>query len=109
MSVRTEKNKIKNDDEKVNSNANEIIALAKALLKWGLLGALVGIMAGSASALFLTLLNWATGYREQHVWLLWLLPLAGVGMGLSYHTFGKSVEAGNNLLLEHIQDRKSVV
>ena len=104
MTVQNESNKIKNEDEKLNSNENEIISLSKALLKWGLLGILVGILAGSASALFLTLLNWATGYREQHEWLLWLLPLAGVGMGLSYHTFGKSVEAGSNLLLEHIHN-----
>ena len=87
---------------------NETILLGKALLKWGLLGTLVGILAGSASALFLTLLKWATGYREQHEWLLWLLPLAGVGMGVAYHTVGKSVEAGNNLLLEHIHNADDV-
>lgn len=73
------------------------------------LAALVGVMAGSASALFLVALDLATDTRLAHPWLLWLLPLAGFAVGWCYLRFGKSVEAGNNLLIDEIHDPRSVV
>lgn len=62
----------------------------------------VGILAGSASALFLRLLDWATVTRTSHSWLLYLLPLAGLLLGLVTHWLGRPVEKGNNLILEQI-------
>jgi H+/Cl- antiporter ClcA len=41
--------------------------------------------------------------------LLDLLPIAGFIVGWVYLRFGKSVEAGNNLLLEEIHDPKSTI
>ena len=38
----------------------------------------IAALAGSASALFLAVLDWVTNTREQHVELLLLLPLAGL-------------------------------
>ncbi len=69
----------------------------------------VGILAGTASAILLASLEWATQFRESHLWLIALLPLAGFSVGLIYHRFGRSVEAGNNLLLEEIHDPKAVI
>ena len=37
-------------------------------------------------------------------WLLYLLPVAGLGIGLMYAAFGKSVEAGNNLIVDEIHE-----
>ena len=79
------------------------LLLLAALAKWTLLAFLVGILAGSGSALFLTGLYWATDTREANPWLLYLLPLAGMLIGFVYYRFGREVEAGNNLLLERIQ------
>jgi len=72
------------------------------LLRWTLLVVPVGILAGSASALFLWSLSYVTELRWQHGWLLFLLPVAGVAVGLLYHRFGRSVAAGNNLIIEQI-------
>ncbi len=36
--------------------------------------------------------------------LLYALPLAGLAIGLLYHWFGRSVESGNNLILEQIHE-----
>lgn len=72
-------------------------------MKWSVVGGIVGVMSGSASAFFLLTLNCVTTYRETHGWLLWLLPVAGVLVGLLYQKFGQSVEAGNNLLIERAQ------
>lgn len=48
------------------------------LLKWTLICSFIGILIGSASAGFLQSLNWATNYRENHLWLIALLPLGGL-------------------------------
>ncbi len=59
--------------------------------------------------MLLASLEWATAFRESHVWIITLLPVAGLAVGLLYKYFGKSVEAGNNLLLEEIHDPKTVI
>lgn len=86
----------------------EFSALWLALLKGGLLGALVGLLCGISSAIFLHALEWATHTRQTHPWLLFLLPFAGFAIGLVYHQVGRSVEGGNNLLLERIHGPRSM-
>jgi H+/Cl- antiporter ClcA len=87
----------------------ELLALPAYVAKWLLLALLVGALSGSASAIFLWALDWATGTRLAHRWLLWLLPLAGFAVGWLYLKFGGSVEAGNNLLIDEIHDPKKVI
>jgi H+/Cl- antiporter ClcA len=77
--------------------------------KWLLIGGTVGILAGTSSAVLLATLDWATGWRESHSWILILLPCGGLLSGLIYYYLGGSVEAGNNLLLEEIHDPQSVI
>jgi H+/Cl- antiporter ClcA len=79
------------------------------LLKWLAISLLVGTLAGSASALLLASLEWATVTREKHLWMIALLPLAGFAVGLMYKYIGHSVEAGNNLLLDEIHDPKATI
>lgn len=79
------------------------------LVKWLLLAALIGLCVGSASALFLVSLEWATQWRENHRWIIALLPVAGFLIGCMYHYLGKDVEAGNNLLLENIHRPSRIV
>jgi H+/Cl- antiporter ClcA len=66
-------------------------------------------MAGTASAGFLIALDWATAWRESHVWIIACLPLAGFIIGWIYHRFGQPVEAGTNLILEEIHEPKKRV
>jgi len=75
-----------------------------SLAKWTLLGSIVGVLAGSASAVFLGSLGLATAFRVAHPWLLFLLPVCGLAVGYVYHKWGRSVEGGNNLILEHIHE-----
>ncbi|MEY3897744.1 MAG: hypothetical protein RLZZ214_3265 [Verrucomicrobiota bacterium] len=83
-------------------NHRELLANLWQLLKWTVLVVPVGVLSGTASAFFLWSLDRLTEMRWQHGWLLFLLPVAGVVISLIYHHFGKSVEAGNNLILEQI-------
>ena len=39
------------------------------ILKWTLICSFIGVLIGSASAGFLQSLNWATDFRENHLWL----------------------------------------
>ncbi|WP_025762107.1 voltage-gated chloride channel family protein [Dyadobacter tibetensis] len=79
------------------------------ILKWILISAVIGILVGSASAFFLIALDWATSLREENLWIIALLPLAGLLVGLSYYLWGQNVEAGNNLLLEEIHHPEKTI
>ncbi|MGO4709753.1 voltage-gated chloride channel family protein [Chryseobacterium sp. 2TAF14] len=79
------------------------------VLKWLFITAIVGVLIGSASAFFLQTLEWATQFRENHLWLIAFLPLGGFLVGLMYHYFGKDVEAGNNLLIETIHEPQKTI
>ncbi|HEX6240342.1 MAG TPA: chloride channel protein [Polyangiales bacterium] len=68
------------------------------------LGALVGVVCGSASALFLAALERATALREERSSLVWALPLAGLAIGALYQRFGQPIQAGNNLVIDAIHD-----
>lgn len=94
-------------------NKENIIApsplLFKNILKWILVIFVSGIPIGSASAFFLTALNWITNYREVNIWLISFLPLAGLVIGLSYHYLGEDAVKGNNLLLEEYNQPKKAI
>src|SRR5690554_2205471 len=78
-------------------------------LKWLGLSLVVGGLAGSASAFFLWSLDVVTVFREGHLWLVWLLPLGGLLIGLTYHYWGEDVVKGNNQLLEEFYSPKKVI
>ncbi|VEH19985.1 H(+)/Cl(-) exchange transporter ClcA [Chryseobacterium nakagawai] len=79
------------------------------IFKWLAISLIIGSLVGSASAGFLQSLEWATHFRENHVWLIALLPVAGFLIGLLYYYWGKEVEAGNNLLIDTIHDPKDII
>lgn len=78
-------------------------------LKWILICVLIGAISGSASAFFLVSLDWVTQFRENHNWIIWLLPMGGLAIGLLYHYHGKEVVKGNNLLLEEYENPKETI
>lgn len=69
-------------------------------LRWLLISAVIGLLGGTASALFLYGLEEATSTREHTPWLLWLLPLGGAAISWLYAAYGSSAAKGNNLLIE---------
>ena len=85
-------------------NLREHLSLAWYVVKWVMLAAPVAVVVGSACALFLKSLDWATRTQWAHPWLLYLLPVAGVVMVLMYQYIGKGTEAGNNLIMDEIHE-----
>lgn len=70
---------------------------------------IIGSLAGSASAFFLWTLDWVTKTRENHSWLLYLLPLGGILVVFLYSRFGHKIERGNNLILEEIHHPQATI
>jgi H+/Cl- antiporter ClcA len=70
--------------------------------RMAVLGGGVGVLAGVSSALFLETLAWATDTREAHGWLLYLLPVAGLALGIAYLHLAGAAAAGNNLIIDEI-------
>jgi H+/Cl- antiporter ClcA len=91
-------------------NPREHLELTRYFFKWLIVAAPVGAIIGSAVAGFLWALQWATETRWKTdnaagiPWLIFLLPIAGVGIGLLYQMLGKSVEGGNNLIIDQIHE-----
>ena len=88
----------------VTRNLQKNLRLVQRAIKWTLILLPLGVVVGSAVAFFLWSLDWVTQYRWQHPWILFLLPVAGLILGIIYHQFGRSVEGGNNLILEQIHE-----
>lgn len=85
------------------SSFKQLLPAARTALGLGL----AALLSGSASALFLWLLQSVTALREDHGGLLLFLPLAGLVSGLAYHRFGGLAEAGTNRILDELHDPKS--
>ncbi len=79
------------------------------IIKWMIISTIIGILVGGASAGFLISLNMATDFREENLWLIALLPIAGFIIGWIYHRYGKEVEAGNNIIIDTIHDPSKVI
>lgn len=78
-------------------------------LKWLAIALIVGTLAGLSSALFLISLDWVTKFREEHLYLIYLLPIAGVAIAAMYHYFGQDVAKGNNQLIEEVEDPQNTI
>lgn len=79
------------------------------LLRWIILSGLAGCLIGSASALLLVSLEWATATREQNLWIITLLPLSGLIIGIMYHYLAGSAAKGNNYLIEEIRKPNGII
>jgi len=70
---------------------------------WDLgMGAVVGVLSGVASALFLWLLARTIQLRTRHLWLIALLPVFGVISAWLYRRFGKESEKGGTLIMDEV-------
>lgn len=82
----------------------EQVRVVAHLVRWVVLGAVVGVLAGASSAVFLESLSWATNARLDHPWLLLLLPVGGLAVGLVYHYLGGRSGGGNSLIIDEIHE-----
>ena len=74
----------------------------KILLKWGLLGILMGGIGGLLGAWFHHALHFVTHVRGEHPWLILLLPLGGLLTLGIYWLFRLSNNRGTNEIIDAI-------
>lgn len=91
------------------NSINKLFINLPFIVKWLAISIVSSGLIGSASAGFLFALEWATNTREAHPILLYFLPIVGFLIGCIYHYYGKTVEAGNNLLIETIHQPKGII
>ena len=77
---------------------------ATSVLRWALILVPMAAAVGTLCAAFLRSLDAVTRLRFAFPWLLYLLPIGGFVVGLLYHLTGRSVEGGNNLIVEQIHE-----
>lgn len=83
---------------------SEEMRITSNLIRWVVLGIAIGCLAGVAGYVFLEGLDRVTSFRLDHGWLVWLLPVAGLVIGLAYHYIGGRSAEGNALLIEEIHE-----
>lgn len=86
----------------VRWDVREHISLVWFVLRWLLMVTPVAMLIGSSVAFFLWLLAEATQGRIDNPGLVYLLPFAGVAIVMIYHHYGDTASAGNNLVMEQI-------
>lgn len=82
------------------------VKLGASVFRRIFLSTTIGLLAGSAAALFLLALDWATRTRQAYPVIIWALPCAGLLIGLVYHYYGREAGRGHNLILDEIHDPK---
>ncbi|ODA36352.1 chloride channel protein [Planctopirus hydrillae] len=87
----------------MNTRRDFIIEHALLLLRWLLTSALLSVTVGSASALFLWLLDLATKTQQSSPYWLWSLPFWGAISAWLYLSSGREAGQGNNLVIAEIQ------
>lgn len=88
--------------------SSKLVFLPSAL-KWVAIASLIGVVAGSASALFLISLDWITTFRDNHRWVIIFLPFAGLLIGLMYYHFGKGIEGGNDRVFSEVVNPQKTI
>lgn len=73
-----------------------------AALRWTAIIVPMAMIIGSVSAFFLWALDAVTRVRFDQPGLLFLLPIAGLCIGLLYQLYGKTASGGNDLLIDEI-------
>ena len=80
----------------------------KVLLKWGILGILIGVMGGLIGTAFHYSLHFVTEVREHNTWLIFLLPLGGLLSVGVYRISKMTGNRGTNEVIDAILDNKQV-
>lgn len=78
----------------------------RKFVSWLSITILISFLVGSVSAFFLVALDFVTLQREDNFVWVYLLPLGGLSIGLSYYYLSKGVEGGNNRLITEMDRPK---
>ena len=93
--------------EKIKEKTQNSLACAKGFFFWLLLGLLAGASGGLVGTVFSKALSFVTNLREEHIALLFLLPLGGL-LSVLIYKLCKVSDVGTNQVLLSLKDKKPV-
>ena len=77
-------------------------------VKWLFLSIFIGCVCGAAGTLFFHCVSISTRVRTAHLWLIYLLPFAGLLIAFAYHMAGLNRDKGTNLVIHSIRSKEVV-
>lgn len=80
---------------------------AAAFMGWLLLSVVTGTLCGLLGAVFSKCISFGVGLRDEHSWLLYLLPIAGL-VSVGIYKLCKVSEVGTNRVLQSVRGDKKV-
>lgn len=93
---------------KWKNDINDIKIYVFTFLKWISLAILIGAICGLVGTLFYYGVKEATLFRKRCVWLMFLMPLAGIMIVKLYHLFGFTRDRGTNLVIDSVRSGEKV-
>jgi len=75
----------------------------RTFYRWSFVACLTGAVCGLVGSLFHFAVDWATDFRGEHSWLIFLLPLAGFLIAGMYRVT-KQKGVGTNRIIESVQE-----
>lgn len=101
----TNSNSLRTEDM---SRGREIFFHFRRILLFIWLGAVIGCVVGGISLFFSKLLTIVTETREEHDFIIWFLPVAGVIIVLFYKLMKNENDKGTNLVISSISEGHDV-
>ena len=89
-------------NETVRQTMKTIIKRGAISVKWVIAAVIVGIIVGFCGTLFYFGMAFVTLLREQNPWLIFLLPVGGLGIVSLYHLLNREKDTGTNLVISAI-------
>lgn len=92
----------------IRQKINSIALYVKALLKWTVLAAVVGLAGGLVGSVFHISIDYVTELRDHNSWLVYLLPLGGIIIAGMYCLCRRYGRLDTNRILEAVQTEEKV-
>lgn len=98
---------MKNTLQNIRNYPGHLLLYVKAMTKWLIVSAVVGVLCGLLGSAFHFGVERATLIRELHPWILYTLPLAGLLAAAIYRGF-RAEGLGTNNILSEIQNGNGI-
>ena len=79
-----------------------------ALCKWILFACIIGVSVGLVGVLMVKGINLATELRNEHGWLIYLMPVAGLLSVFLYKVTKREQDSGTNAVLGAIRNQNQI-
>lgn len=86
----------------------DIVKEISAFIKWFLISVFIGLIVGAVGIGFHYSIDFVTELRNEHKWLIYLLPVGGATIVLLYHLCKKDDDKGTNFILNAVRQSEKI-